>query len=325
MGWKMEKICGLPSFRNKINLFTLDVIMSQIYALIGISGSGKTTMARTMVRYMNAIIIGRDPLRELLFGYTPETISAYYDLPDFSAKEAIVSKFQDSLINTAIQKGQDIILDNTHLKLSYLNDLKKYGVPIKYVLVDVNLFDAIERDRSRARSVGAGVIDKQYSHLKQLKKIFDFADYVPAVVEPIVQSGHGPSAVIFDIDSTLALKTDRSPYDYSRVIEDRVNPPVLDMYFAFKERGFKIIICSGRDEVCRPDTERWLKKYDIEYEKLYMRENKDQRKDYVIKEEFWGDILKKYFIVAMVDDRRQVIDHARKLGFTVFDVAGNVF
>lgn len=301
--------------------------MSTIYALVGISGSGKTTTARTMVRYMNAVIIGRDPLRELLFGYTPETIGAYYDLPDFSTKEALVSKFQDSLINTALSKGQDVILDNTHLKLSYLNDLKKYGVPIKYVLSEVELPEAIIRDASRPRSVGAQVIAKQHMQLKQLKSSFDFADYVPATVEPIIQEQRSAKSdtIIFDIDGTLAIHTGRSPYDYSKVSTDIVCQPVLASLKAFKEAGYKIIICSGRDEECRVDTERWLFRYHIPYAALYMRKNKDQRKDYVVKEEFWREIIKDHYIVAMVDDRRQVIDHARKLGFTVFDVANNQF
>lgn len=301
--------------------------MATIYALIGISGSGKTTVARNMVRYMDAVIISRDSLRELLFGYTPETIGIYYDLEDFSAKETLVSKFQDSMINTALAKGKDIILDNTHLKISYLNDLKKYGVPINYILVDCKLEEATGRDMLRSRSVGGYVITKQFSQLQHLKKTFDFADYVPVAVEPIVQVGRSSKAdtVIYDIDGTLAVHTDRSPYDYSKVLTDIPNRPVVASLRAFKDFGYRIIICSGRDEECRPDTEKWLLKYGIPYTSLYMRKNKDQRKDYVVKEEFWRDIIKDHYIVAMVDDRRQVIDHARKLGFTVFDVANNQF
>jgi len=299
-----------------------------IYALIGISASGKTTMARTMVRYMNAVIIGRDPIREMLFGYTPETIAAYYDLPDFTKKEAQVSKFQDQMIKTALTKGQDVILDNTHLKMSYLNDLKKYGVPIKYVLMeDIDLSDCILRDSQRTRSVGEKVLMSQYGQLQQLKKSFDFKDYVPENVEPIVQEGahYKRDTVIYDIDGTLATKGDRSPYDYSRVKEDTVNVPVKKTLLAHRMFGYEIIICSGRDEECRPDTEEWLRENGIPYSALYMRKNKDQRKDYVVKEEFWVEIMKDKHIVAMVDDRRQVIDHARKLGFTVFDAANNEF
>lgn len=298
-----------------------------IYAMIGISGSGKTTLARTMVRYMNTVIIGRDPLRELLFGYTPETIGAYYDLPEFVKLEKVVSNQQDALVRAALSEGKSVILDNTHLKASYLNDLKKYEVPIKYVLVDADLAEAIQRDGLRSRSVGVDVIKKQHQQLEHLKKSFDFKDYVPAPVEPIVQKDTHKKhdTIIFDIDGTLAINTTRSPYDYSRVIEDTINMPVYLSLEAFRMFGFKILICSGRDEMCRPDTEEWLRQNQIPYEILYMRKNKDQRKDYVVKEEFWHEIIKDYHIVAMVDDRLQVINHARKLGFTVFDVAGHTF
>ena len=49
------------------------------------------------------------------------------------------------------------------------------------------------------------------------------------------------------------------------------------------------------------------------------------RKDYIIKEEMWRDICSRYYISQMFDDRDQVVEHARLLGFNVNQVAAGNF
>ena len=56
-----------------------------------------------------------------------------------------------------------------------------------------------------------------------------------------------------------------------------------------------------------------------------MRKEGDCRKDYVIKEELWREIVKDYYVLFMLDDRQQVVNHARRLGFKVFQVEQNMF
>lgn len=299
-----------------------------IYALIGISASGKSTLARTMVRYMNSVVISRDSLREMLFGYTPETIKAYYDRDDVGAMEKVISEYQDKLIKDTLASGRSVILDNTHLRLKYINQLKEYGVSIKFVLVDTDFETAMERDASRERSVGEDVLRKQFEELEHLKKVFDFKDYEPTPVIPIIQERGRDvwNTFIFDMDGTLALnKSGRSPYDWKRVGEDEVNDPIAKAARALSEYGYKIIICSGRDESCRHETEDWLMKHEIPYRELRMRPKGDMRKDAVVKEEMYRDIIKDYRIIAMFDDRNQVVNHARTLGFTVFQVQDGNF
>lgn len=136
-----------------------------------------------------------------------------------------------------------------------------------------------------------------------------------------------PKVFIFDIDGTLALKGDRSPYDYSRVMEDVLNEPVAECLRLINNEGHYLVICSGREgsQECEDLTRQWLESKGIKYNFIMMRKEDDMRADYVVKEEMWRKICEDYYIMAMFDDRNQVVNHARSLGFTVFQVAEGDF
>jgi shikimate kinase len=297
-----------------------------IYALIGIPGAGKSTIAQLMVRYTKTVIIGRDHLREKMFGYRPDNTQAFYDNPDRDKMEKIITAMQDVMIAEALRIDQDVIIDNTNLDLKTINHFKKFNVPMKFVLVDVDLTEAIERDSHRISPVGADVITAAHQKLEHLKKVFDFKDWTPPEVGSILPSDALGGAFVFDIDGTLSINNSgRSPYDWKRVGEDDVNMPVKMTLDALREQGWPIVICTGRDAVCRTETMEWLEKHDIEYDSLYMRLEKDNRKDAVVKEEMWREISKHVNILAIFDDRQQVVDHGRALGLKVFQVAPGDF
>src|SRR5258708_6580329 len=94
-------------------------------------------------------------------------------------------------------------------------------------------------------------------------------------------------AFIFDVDGTLAIKGDRSPFDYSKVGEDTLNKPVAIMLEALRAEGYSILIVSGREDSCEEETEEWLDKHDVAYTSMFMRKTGDHRKDYVVKEEIY--------------------------------------
>lgn len=127
-------------------------------------------------------------------------------------------------------------------------------------------------------------------------------------------------AVIFDVDGTLALLGDRGPFEWNRVGEDRLNEPVADLLHMFAASGYTILIFSGRDAVCRKQTEAWLKRYSITYSELHMRPKDDRRKDYAIKQEFYDDCSQRYSIIYAVDDRPQVCRLWHKLGICLLKV-----
>ena len=307
--------------------------MNQIIVMIGISGSGKSTKARQIREELTtqgkrALIVSKDKIRELLFGYTEDTIQDYYRLPNLFILEKQVAKYQESLIDLALAESNIVILDNTHVKLSYINEIRNKYIAclITYELVECNLNEAIIRDLGRTRRVTEEVIKKQFNNLNILKRNFDFKATVPKGYKILKQDPNLPKAYVFDIDGTLALMQDRGPFEWSKVGQDLVNEPVAEILQLLREQKYyQIIICSGRDEVCRDETVDWLIGRGIYYDELHMRSKNDCRKDNIVKEEFWRDLVRRYNIVAMYDDRDQVVKHARNLGFKVFQVADGNF
>lgn len=132
-------------------------------------------------------------------------------------------------------------------------------------------------------------------------------------------------AIIVDIDGTLAKMNGRSPFDWDRVGEDKVNEPVLDIVNAmnYKYHGdLHIIIFSGRDGVCRPETHTWLVLNKIPFDDLFMRPEGNNEKDAIIKRRlFEAHVAGKYDVLFVLDDRNQVVDMWRKdLGLTCLQV-----
>lgn len=292
-----------------------------IHIMIGISGSGKSTRARQLfLQYGGSdfcSIINRDKIREMLYGHTENSINDYYSEPNLSAMEQNVTKYEDNLIRDTLLQSKTTIVDATHLRLKYINRFAKFGSPIVYEAIDTPLEVCIERDLRRVRQVGSSVIKKQYQDLERLKKDFDFEPYIPKVVEQPLSNHLLPDAYVFDVDGTLALHQGRrNPFDWSKVGQDAYNIPIVRLLKDLEEEAC-IVVCSGRDAVCRKETVDWLNFGDIYPDALFMRKENDSRPDYIIKEELWAEIQKDYNIVAMVDDRQQVVDHARRLGFTV--------
>lgn len=138
-----------------------------------------------------------------------------------------------------------------------------------------------------------------------------------------------PRAVLVDIDGTLALRTgNRSPYDWSRVGEDEPNPAVIELVQTLAAAGrHRIILLSGRDEVCRQQTEMWLDAQAVPFHELHMRARKDNRKDSVVKAELYrAHVEGRHTVAFVVDDRRQVVDMWRnELGLTCLQVAEGNF
>jgi hypothetical protein len=103
-----------------------------------------------------------------------------------------------------------------------------------------------------------------------------------------------------------------------------------------------VILCSGRPDSTRKDTEAWLMKHgfakelyvkengekviDRRYRHLFMRHRTDHRQDSIVKEiilEF--EIKTRYNVWMAVDDRKQVVDMWRKHGITCLQCAEGDF
>lgn len=131
-------------------------------------------------------------------------------------------------------------------------------------------------------------------------------------------------AIICDIDGTLAHMGERSPYDWHRVREDTTDQVVIEVLRRFDDH--EVILVSGRDAICRRETVDWLKENRIPFHHLFMRPERDSRKDVEIKQEIYDNEIKGKFSVTLVlDDRNQVVKMWRDNGLKCLQVAEGDF
>ena len=291
--------------------------MKTILILRGIPASGKSTYAKQLVKDHPGVYkrINRDDLREMFDGYhlTPDN-------------EKFAKKVRDLLILEALDAGKHVIVDDTNLssknfnRISQLADMhrKKTGHQVKVEVkeFEVTLDEAIERDEKREKPVGRKVIKKMHS---QFYGKGDMDDRGPHYRE---QDKSLPPAIVCDLDGTLAIIKDRSPFDASKCEQDLLNEPIAELVKTYAAKGNEIILLSGRQDEHRYQTEQWLARYEIPYHMLLMRTTRDRRKDAIIKREIVeSQLLGKYFIRFVLDDRDEVVDMWRnELGLACLQV-----
>jgi acid phosphatase class B len=128
-------------------------------------------------------------------------------------------------------------------------------------------------------------------------------------------------AIIVDIDGTVATGVDRGPFDWDKVDTDLPKSNIIDIIKCMWQDGYEIIFVTGRSESCVDKTYEWLRLHCPPFVKLYMRRNKDFRKDAVVKREIYELHIKdNYNVVAVFDDRQQVVDMWREIGLTCLQV-----
>lgn len=129
-----------------------------------------------------------------------------------------------------------------------------------------------------------------------------------------------PSCVIFDMDGTLAnvssirhyLKPDiHHGKDFDTFHAESVNVPahshVVNAAQVAKMLGHEIVIVTARKHMWRHQTAWWLAMHDVPSDALFMRGNKDQRKDYEVKKDILSTIRKAWNPIHAWDDNPSII------------------
>lgn len=281
----------------------------KLIATKGLPGSGKSTWADEYIaEHPNFVKVEKDIIRKdaRLFK------DGVYNHK--RGDEGIVLKERDRLIRQALARGQGVISSDTNLVPKHIAQLsaiaRQNKVEIEIVsFLDVPIKTLIDRDSKRGeKMVGEQVIREMYH--KQVGKMPTFLKYNPNL----------PWVVVSDLDGTLTLgPKDRSPYEWHKVGNDDLNLGVAHMLDGVKIINHaEVFIFSGRDEVCRPETEAWLEKNDIEYDFLAMRrsdhvrEDGNQVSDTEVKAEFIDKYIRdKYNVLIWFDDRVQIANMLR--------------
>ncbi|WP_234327723.1 AAA family ATPase [Streptomyces sp. NRRL F-2664] len=302
-----------------------------VHVMTGLPASGKTTAARALQAEAGGRMrrVNLDDLRAML------------DLPDPArgrsfAHEQTVLAVQDAAVRAAVDGGFDVVVDNTHLTKHIPKRLKAavggLATFVVHDFTDVPLEECLRRDAARERRVGEEVIrvlaEKHRNARKGGWRLTaewmnggSGAAAAPPVT-PYVPDPALPTAVMCDIDGTLALTGDRGPYDFTRCELDLLNASVRHALDAFRRAdGDVVVLLSGRSEEYRPQTEAWLRRHQVPYDELWMRAAGDTRRDDVVKAElFDAHVRHRYAVRVSLDDRDRVVAVWRRMGLPTWQV-----
>lgn len=285
----------------------------------GPPAGGKSTKARELYEEdkLHRVIVNRDAIRDSRGDYwVPE-------------QEKYISKLEEYAVRSAIESGLSPIIDATNLNpktiQKWVNIAKEYLVDLTTIECVVPYKEALERDSKRERSVGVMVLRNFY------KK------YYPHLIAPMSDERkmlewdpNKQKSIIVDVDGTLALRNNRSPFDYEKAGEDSPDFRMCNIIKSLIEsdENYQVFFLTGREDIgnCRQITEDWIGTHVYPKHghagflpkdnwKLLMRSEGDHRPDEVVKKEIYENrIAPWYNVVAVFDDRDKVVKMWRGLG-----------
>lgn len=278
-----------------------------IMMLKGLPASGKTTYAETLVDD-GWLRVNKDDLRAMLN-------NGKWSKSD----EGFVLSLRDEIIIRGLVSGKNVVVDDTNLNPKHAIQLRSiaedFDADFEEKFFDVPLEVCVSRNEARYDSVPTNVILNMYErYVKPLE--------IQKQLEAENQIDDREEAIIVDVDGTLAHITDgRSPYDASRAMNDKLDDAVGIITAMAYQNDYKVIIVTGRSADHKQVTVDWLSENGIEYDEIYTRESKDNRKDSIVKREIYENFIEpKYNIKFVLDDRNQVVDMWRSLGLKCLQV-----
>lgn len=301
----------------------------------GLPASGKSTWAKEMVKNYPGKYkrVNKDDLRAMI------------DCSKWSREnEKMILYIRDEIISKSLFENISIIVDDTNFDFSHeqqfirlienhnLESENKCSLWIQS-FTHVPLEECLKRDAVRQASVGEKVICRMYNQYLKPKEI-------KTEVKLLEYNFDLPDCVIIDIDGTIADKGERNPYNFGSVDLDKPKLDIIKIINLFslgyaREYNGKwptFFFFSGREDInnCKQLTSDWLHLNMPMYWKdgacLRLRKLGDHRKDNIVKEEMYNEFVKdKYNVLAVFDDRNQVVEMWRSLGLTCLQVAEGNF
>lgn len=294
-----------------------------ILLTVGIPASGKSTWAKLYAQNNpDTIRVCRDDLRLMISG------AQMLDCPG----EKLVTKLVEHAI--ANKGKKNIIVDQANCNLKNLRKLVDFASSfdsVQFIPFDSTLEIALLRNMDRVVGrVPNEVIHRMADGFEEVNGAYNFNEVIQKKTYsteikdfPIVDIRL--DGFLIDIDGTLSNMGNRSPYEWNKVGLDAVNNAVKHCIQSFSQTNKKIILLSGRDEICRSETEQWLKDNFIHYDLLLMRSVNNMNKDFVIKEQLYKEFVEPFYnIIAVYDDRPSVIRMWKSLGLHVFNCGDGV-
>lgn len=134
---------------------------------------------------------------------------------------------------------------------------------------------------------------------------------------------------IFDLDMTLAdcqhrlhwilTKPKNWKAFYAGIPYDTPIFHNVEILKQYVYEGHHVVLCTGRSEDQRVRSEEWLFKHKIPYDSLWMRDSRDNSKDYICKPKLVEQIIEHYDMQPelIYDDKPEVIQAYRDIGWNV--------
>jgi predicted kinase len=296
--------------------------MASVTIVRGLPSCGKTTWAREWVEQDPDIRarVSRADLAAMAGG-------------DLSVEQA--KALRNAALSVLLAADMDVVVDDIHLSDPSVQEVlaiaRQYNCLILvYDMSQTPLDEVFRRNSLRDRPVPEDVIAGYHrTFLVGQSFPLPIPDPPPAPEPPqIYVPIEGVPTYLVDIDDTVALHGERSPYDWDAVGLDLPNEPVIRLLEALDGTGLsQFVFLSGRPEKCREATEKWLSDHvGVEWGRLFMRDTGDGRPDNVVKMEIFDrEIRERYNVVGVFDNRNKVVSMWRSLGLTVFQVADGDF
>lgn len=299
----------------------------------GLPASGKSTYAEAWLAQDpdNRVRVNRDTIRFELF-------SMWYPIEDergtVKEKEQRVTDVERQRIEKALRSGKSVIVDNTNLNpkvfSTYGKIAKRFLVPLTHKDFPISIEETLRRNSLRERQVPEFVIrDMQARYMGPNGEFHLFPGDYPA--KPFVEPQARQQAIAFDMDGTFADTRSIQHYVSGGKYRDfdgfhraslfvPPNQQVLQMAMDAHAGGFKIIITTARGELYREVTQKWLDDHGVPYNNIFMRADKDQRPDHVVKTEMLQTLRKYYDMVRFVDDNPAAVSAWKNGGHAVTEV-----
>lgn len=250
------------------------------------------------------------------------------------------------LFATAISEGKNVIVDRMNFnkiqRRDYILKAKEAGYTIiarTFFVSHATCFERMSLREDHPTIKGPG---NALNALHTFYSKFEYAS-IDEGFDELQEHRERPKTdakpcVIVDIDGTVANIDHRLHYvrdgkkDWRTFLSKcDLDTPNHDVYLIAESfadtTGSDLVFCSGRGNEYRDKTETWLKEYNMAYDNLFMRQERDYRQDTVIKEQILDfEILTRYSeVMASFDDRSSVVKFWRSRGIRCLQVAEGDF